>query len=118
MIDGGHMIVPSMGQAIPCSSKTAVSCAIERLGRIHIVPITWQKVKNTTNARYSVSTRRIMGLNNSNNYHSTVVVSFYHALRERQVGSPPLIKGIGDARKIYKLIHDQCHVIPYAYANQ
>jgi hypothetical protein len=60
VIDGGHMIVPSIGQAIRSSTKVAVSSATDRPGKVHIDPNTWQKVKNSTNATYFVLIRGIM----------------------------------------------------------
>ncbi|GAB1723794.1 MAG: hypothetical protein NTNFB01_26900 [Nitrospira sp.] len=38
--DGGHMIVPSMGQAMCSSTKVVVSPAIDRSGKVHIERIT------------------------------------------------------------------------------
>ena len=38
--DGGHMVVPSIGQAIPSSTNDTSSVATERSGNAHIVPIT------------------------------------------------------------------------------
>ena len=38
--DGGHTKVPSIGQAIGCFPKIAVSSTCERSGKAHIVPIT------------------------------------------------------------------------------
>lgn len=62
MIDGGHMIVPSIGQTIPSSTKVAISSEIDRSGKAHIVPITWQKMKKITNPTCFVSIRPFMGL--------------------------------------------------------
>lgn len=62
MIDGGHMIVPSIGQTMPSSTKVAISSATDRSGKAHIVPITWQKMNKSTNATYFVSIRPFMGL--------------------------------------------------------
>lgn len=59
--DGGHMLVPSMGQAIPSSTSSVAPSAIERSGNAHTTPITWHKVKKSTRAKYCVLTRRIMG---------------------------------------------------------
>lgn len=62
MSDGGHMAVPSIGQAIPSSTSSAAPSATERSGNGHTVPITWHKVKKkSTSAKYCVLTRRIMG---------------------------------------------------------
>ncbi|WP_145976243.1 hypothetical protein [Nitrospira moscoviensis] len=38
--DGGHMIVPSIGQTMLSSTNVTASVAIERSGKAHIVPIT------------------------------------------------------------------------------
>ncbi len=38
--DGGHMTVPSIGQAMRSSTKVAVSSATDRLGKAHIDPMT------------------------------------------------------------------------------
>lgn len=38
--DGGHMIVPSMGQTIPSWDKILSSPAIARSGMAHITPMT------------------------------------------------------------------------------
>jgi len=38
--DGGHMVVPSMGQAILSSTSSTASAATEKSGNAHIVPIT------------------------------------------------------------------------------
>jgi hypothetical protein len=59
--DGGHMLVPSMGQSIPSPTSSAAPSIDERSGDIHIIPITWHKVKKSTRAKYCVLTRRIMG---------------------------------------------------------
>jgi hypothetical protein len=40
VIDGGHMIVPSIGQAMLSSTKMAVSSATDRSGKAHIIPTT------------------------------------------------------------------------------
>lgn len=56
-MDGGHMLVPSIGQETPSSIKAAISCATETSGRTHIVPITWQKAKKITNTMGCISTR-------------------------------------------------------------
>lgn len=40
VIDGGHMIVPSMGQAMCSSTMVVASSAIDRSGKVHIDPIT------------------------------------------------------------------------------
>lgn len=50
MSDGGHMMVPSIGQAILFSTRMAVSSASEKSGKAHITPPTWQKAKNNTSA--------------------------------------------------------------------
>lgn len=46
--EGGHMIVPSIGQRAEASDKTACSAANMRSGTAHMIPITWQKVKKST----------------------------------------------------------------------
>ena len=38
--NGGHMIVPSMGQAMCSSTIVVTSSAIDRSGKVHIDPIT------------------------------------------------------------------------------
>jgi hypothetical protein len=38
--DGGHMMVPSIRQAIPSSMSSAAPLALERSVNAHIVPIT------------------------------------------------------------------------------
>lgn len=45
--DGGHMIPPSIGQAIPpiASASLTDAAAGDRSGIAHIVPRTWQKTK-------------------------------------------------------------------------
>jgi hypothetical protein len=53
------MVVPSIGQAMASSTTSSVSVAIERSGTVHIVPITWHKVKKNTRAQDCVVTRRI-----------------------------------------------------------
>jgi len=74
--DGGHIIVTSIGQVIPSSTKMAVSSATERSGNGQTVPITWHKVKNkNTRKKYRVLTRRIMGPTSSRNTHSTSLPS-------------------------------------------
>ncbi len=40
MIDGGHMIVPSMGQAMRSSTMVVAASAIDRSDMVHIDPIT------------------------------------------------------------------------------
>ena len=40
VMDGGHMMVPSMGQDMPSSISAGISTAKETSGRTHIVPIT------------------------------------------------------------------------------
>jgi len=57
VMDGGHMIVPSIGQDTPSSIKAAISCATETSGRTHIVPITWQMTKKITNTMGCITTR-------------------------------------------------------------
>jgi len=57
VMDGGHITVPSIGQDIPSSIKTAISCVAETSGKTHIVPITWQKAKKITNTMGCISTR-------------------------------------------------------------
>jgi hypothetical protein len=58
--DGGHMVFPSIGQAMPSSTNSVAPSAIEISGNAHIAPITWQKANTSTNAMYFVSTRGIM----------------------------------------------------------
>ena len=58
--DGGHMAVPSIGQAISSSTSSIAPSATERSGNAHITPITWQKANTSTNAMCLVSTRGIM----------------------------------------------------------
>lgn len=60
MSDGGHMVAPSIGQAILSSASNTASSAIERSDNAHIVPITWHKAKKKTSATYCVFTRRII----------------------------------------------------------
>ena len=40
VMDGGHIMVPSIGQDIPSCINAGISTAIEISGRTHIVPIT------------------------------------------------------------------------------
>ena len=40
VMDGGHMMVPSMGQDMPSSINVGISTANETSGRTHMVPIT------------------------------------------------------------------------------
>ena len=40
VMDGGHMIVPSIGQALCSSTKVVTSSAIDRSDKVHIEPIT------------------------------------------------------------------------------
>jgi hypothetical protein len=58
--DGGHMVVPSIGQAMFSSTNSVAPSAIERSGNAHIAPITWQKANTSTNAMYRVFARKIM----------------------------------------------------------
>lgn len=58
--DGGHMVVPSIGQAISSSTNSVAPSATERSGNAHIAPITWQKANTSTNAMYRVFARKIM----------------------------------------------------------
>jgi hypothetical protein len=44
----GHMMPESMGQTIPSSAIFACSTAKTTSVKIHIAPITWQKVKQHT----------------------------------------------------------------------
>jgi hypothetical protein len=60
--EGGHMLVPSMGQAIPSSTSSVAPAATERSGNAHTAPITWHNVKKSTREKYCELTRRIMGL--------------------------------------------------------
>ena len=60
VVDGGHMVLPSIGQAISSSTNSVAPSATERSGKAHIAPITWQKANTSTNAMYRVFTRRIM----------------------------------------------------------
>lgn len=62
--DAGHMTVPSMEQAMCSSTIVMASSALDRSGKVHIDPITWQKVKRSSSATYFVSTRRIMRATN------------------------------------------------------
>ena len=54
MRDGGHMVVPSIGQAMPSSTSSTASAATGKSGNVHIVPITWHKVNKNTSAKYCV----------------------------------------------------------------
>lgn len=50
--DGGHIIVPSIGQDMwfmSAASRTS-SLAIDRAGNAHMVPMIWQKANNSTSA--------------------------------------------------------------------
>jgi hypothetical protein len=58
--DGGHMVVPSIGQAISSSTNSVTPSATERSDNAHIAPITWQKANTSTNAMCFGSARRIM----------------------------------------------------------
>ena len=60
MSDGGHMVVPSIGQAISSSTNSIAPSATERSGNAHIAPITWQKANTSTSAMYLVFTDGIM----------------------------------------------------------
>ncbi len=58
MSDGGHMMVPSIGQAI--SFISAASCgessANATSGTAHIVPTTWQRAKDSARLKNRILT--------------------------------------------------------------
>ncbi len=52
MMDGGHMLVPSIGQAIPPSEIRDASAAKDRAGNVHIAPTPWQKANTAATANH------------------------------------------------------------------
>lgn len=64
MADGGHMIVPSIGHSMPLmsSANCAPSFDTDRFGSAHMVPMTWQRAKNSTRAMDCVLALAIMQL--------------------------------------------------------
>lgn len=61
-MDGGHMIVPSIGQDTSSCVMATISCLVGTSGRRHIVPITWQKAKTITSTMERTLTQENMFL--------------------------------------------------------
>lgn len=52
--DGGHIVVPSIGQDIPLSAMIENASAAERSGITHMVPVTWQKAKKHASKMWKI----------------------------------------------------------------
>jgi hypothetical protein len=51
-MEGGHMLVPSIGQVIPPSEIIDASAANDRAGNVHITPTTWQTANTAATASH------------------------------------------------------------------